>query len=116
MKPTGKPGWNPVLENALDKISAETGVSRGHARRILQLLLGSGELVRVTPEFLFHRDKLRDIIEKLRDHAAAAPGRLIDVGAFKDIAGVSRKYAIPLLEYFDREKITLRTGDKRTVL
>lgn len=106
----------PVLENALDKISAETGVSSDHARRILQLLLGSGELVRVTPEFLFHREKLRDIIEKLRDHAAAAPGRLIDVGAFKDIAGVSRKYAIPLLEYFDREKITLRTGDKRTVL
>jgi len=35
---------------------------------------------------------------------------------FKELAGVSRKYAIPLLEYFDREKITRRAGDKRLVL
>jgi selenocysteine-specific elongation factor len=106
----------PVLENALDKTSAETGVSRDHARRILQLLLDSGELVRVTPEFLFHRDELRRLTEKIRDHAAKTPDRLIDVGTFKDLAAVSRKYAIPLLEYFDREKITRRAGDKRVVL
>jgi len=106
----------PVLENALAEVSAESGVSKDHARRILHLLLGSGELIRVTPEFLFHRDELRGITEKIRGHAAKTPDRLIDVGSFKDIAGVSRKYAIPLLEYFDREKITRRVGDKRAVL
>jgi selenocysteine-specific elongation factor len=41
---------------------------------------------------------------------------LIDVASFKEIAGISRKYAIPLLEYFDRERITRRAGDKRLVL
>ncbi|HYK22047.1 MAG TPA: SelB C-terminal domain-containing protein [Pyrinomonadaceae bacterium] len=40
---------------------------------------------------------------------------MIDVAAFKDLAGVSRKYAIPLLEYLDREQITRRGGDKRII-
>jgi selenocysteine-specific elongation factor len=47
---------------------------------------------------------------------AHEPERLIDVPTFKEIAGVSRKYAIPLLEYFDRERITRRAGDKRIIL
>jgi selenocysteine-specific elongation factor len=41
---------------------------------------------------------------------------LIDVPKFKEIAVISRKYAIPLLEYFDREKLTRRAGDKRLIL
>jgi len=41
---------------------------------------------------------------------------VIDVARFKDLAGVSRKYAIPLLEYFDRTRVTRRVGDKRQVL
>jgi len=44
------------------------------------------------------------------------PERLIDVSQFKELAGVSRKYAIPLLEYLDRERITRRAGDKRIIL
>jgi selenocysteine-specific elongation factor len=41
---------------------------------------------------------------------------MIDIGVFKDLAAVSRKYAIPLLEYFDRERVTRRAGEKRLVL
>jgi selenocysteine-specific elongation factor len=44
------------------------------------------------------------------------PARLIDVAQFKDLAGISRKYAIPLLEYLDREHLTRRAGDKRIIL
>jgi selenocysteine-specific elongation factor len=40
----------------------------------------------------------------------------IDVGRFKDLTGVSRKYAIPLLEYLDRERVTRRVGDERVIL
>jgi selenocysteine-specific elongation factor len=40
----------------------------------------------------------------------------IDVARFKDLAGVSRKYAIPLLEYLDRERVTRRVGDERVIL
>jgi selenocysteine-specific elongation factor len=38
------------------------------------------------------------------------------VAAFKDLAGISRKYAIPLLEYLDRRRVTRREGDRRIVL
>jgi selenocysteine-specific elongation factor len=40
----------------------------------------------------------------------------IDVARFKDMTGVSRKYAIPLLEYLDRERVTRRVGDERVIL
>jgi len=65
---------------------------------------------------LFHRDALGGLVAALRDYAARTPERLIDVAAFKELSGVSRKYAIPLLEYFDRERITRRAGDKRLIL
>jgi selenocysteine-specific elongation factor len=53
----------------------------------------------------------------LSQHAIAhEPERLIDVAQFKELAGVSRKYAIPLLEYLDRAHITRRAGDKRIIL
>ena len=56
------------------------------------------------------------LIATLQKYADGTPGRVIDVAAFKELAGVSRKYAIPLLEYFDRTKITQRSGEKRIVL
>jgi selenocysteine-specific elongation factor len=81
------------------------------------LLIESGLLVRIQPELLFHRDALDALKERIREYGARpATGRMIDVAAFKELAGVSRKYAIPLLEYFDRERITRRAGDKRIIL
>ena len=70
--------------------------------------------MKISEEFVFARAVIDGLIAKLREHAAHGD-RTIDVPKFKDIAGVSRKYAIPLLEYFDREKVTLRTGDKRVI-
>jgi selenocysteine-specific elongation factor len=105
----------PTLEDALAQ-AAGPKVKREHARKILQLLFDGGALVRVQPELLFHRAALDALIEKLRRYADEhGPERLIDVAAFKDLAGVTRKYAIPLLEYFDRERITRRAGDRRII-
>ena len=62
-------------------------------------------------------DAINDLKTKLLGYAAKnEPARLIDVPTFKTLAGVSRKYAIPLLEYFDREQVTRRAGDKRVIL
>jgi selenocysteine-specific elongation factor len=73
--------------------------------------------VRVKEDLLFHREALGRLTAALRDYAdARAPDRLIDVAAFKELSGVSRKYAIPLLEYFDRERVTRRAGDRRLIL
>jgi selenocysteine-specific elongation factor len=106
----------PTLEGALKESSENTKLSREHARKIFQLLLNSGEIIKVTDEFYFFYNEIVELINKVKNFASKSPDRLIDVAAFKDIAGVSRKYAIPLLEYFDRQKITRRAGDKRLIL
>ncbi|MBV9958473.1 MAG: selenocysteine-specific translation elongation factor [Acidobacteria bacterium] len=106
----------PTFEEALERAGVAR-TSREHGRKLLQLLLDAGALTRVAPELFFHRDALAQLLAQLREYAAAhEPERLIDVPAFKDLAGISRKYAIPLLEYLDRERITRRAGDKRLIL
>ena len=106
----------PTLDQAL----VEAGIpaaQRTHARKILQLLINNGTLVRVHGEMFFHSHAIEHLKGLLRAFASEhEPDRLIDVPGFKDLAGVSRKYAIPLLEYFDRERITVRAGDKRIIL
>jgi selenocysteine-specific elongation factor len=106
----------PALEEAYARAGGD-GASREHLRKLLQLLLDSGALVRVREDLLFHREALARLTAALREYAdARSPERLIDVAAFKELSGVSRKYAIPLLEYFDRERVTRRAGDRRLIL
>jgi selenocysteine-specific elongation factor len=99
---------------------ARAGVAasqRGQARKILQLLLDNGKLIRIQGDMFMHAQVVQLLKTKLHAYAAQQePERLIDVAAFKNLAGVSRKYAIPLLEYFDREHVTRRAGDKRLIL
>ncbi|MGI8640832.1 MAG: SelB C-terminal domain-containing protein, partial [Pyrinomonadaceae bacterium] len=106
----------PTLENALLESISGTKLKKEHARKVFQLLLNSGEIVKVTEDFYFTKDAIAELVEQIKVFASKTPDRLIDVAKFKDIANVSRKYAIPLLEYFDREKITRRAGDKRLIL
>ncbi len=106
----------PKLEDALNGSLKGTKAEKNHARKIFQLLLNSGEIVKITDEFYFSHKEIDNLINQLREFAGKSADRLIDVAAFKDLAGISRKYAIPLLEYFDREKITRRAGDKRLIL
>jgi selenocysteine-specific elongation factor len=87
-----------------------------HGRKVLQVLIDAGKLVRVDNEMLFHVSALDDMIARLRAFAAAKTDRTIDVPAFKELTGISRKYAIPLLEYLDRQRVTRREGDKRIVM
>jgi selenocysteine-specific elongation factor len=106
----------PSLDEALVK-AAVAPDSRAQVRKILQLLIDDGSVVRINNEMFMHKTALIKLKSKLREYASEhEPDRLIDVGAFKTLAGVSRKYAIPLLEYFDRERITRRAGDKRLIL
>jgi selenocysteine-specific elongation factor len=106
----------PTFDEALTRAAAAKS-SREHVRKILQLLLDDGRLVRVSPDLFFDRAALDALISQLREYAAQhEPERLIDVPTFKEIARISRKYAIPLLEYFDREHVTRRAGDKRIIL
>jgi selenocysteine-specific elongation factor len=106
----------PSFEDAVNQ-SGAVGLSAEQARRIMQLLVNQDRLVRVSNELLFHREALNLLASRLREYAAnETRDRLIDVAKFKELAGVSRKYAIPLLEFLDRERITRRAGDKRLIL
>jgi selenocysteine-specific elongation factor len=70
--------------------------------------------VRIQDRRLFHAEALEGLRARLRRHAATS--RAIDVGTFKELAGVTRKNAIPLLEQLDAERATRRVGDSREIL
>ncbi|HEY6139780.1 MAG TPA: selenocysteine-specific translation elongation factor [Thermoanaerobaculia bacterium] len=79
---------------------------------VVGFLVKNGTLVRLAEGVYVHKDVLASAREKM----SSRKGETIDVGQFKDFFGLSRKVAIPLLEYFDREGITKRVGDSRQVL
>lgn len=106
----------PKLEDALLEAVKGTKLNRELARKVFQLFLNSGELVKISDEFYFDKNEIDKLVNQLKSFAETFADKLIDVPKFKEIAGISRKYAIPLLEYFDRERITRRAGDKRLIL
>jgi selenocysteine-specific elongation factor len=106
----------PSTEEALRRLTLQAQ-EKERAAKLLRLLIDGGDLVRVSNDLLFHRDALSDLLLRISAYAAAKPAdRLIDVATFKEIARVSRKYAIPLLEYLDRQHVTRRAGEKRIIL
>jgi selenocysteine-specific elongation factor len=96
----------------MPEVLARSGVEPARARSLLQILLREKILVRVSEDLVFHRSA----IDQLRQMMAGKKSTRFNVAAFKDWTGVSRKYAIPLLEYLDRERITRRDGEHRLVL
>ena len=96
----------------LPDVLAKSGVESARARSLLQILLREKRLIRVSDDLVFHNTAM----EKLRAMLAARHAARFNVGTFKDWTGISRKYAIPLLEYLDRERVTRREGDERVVL
>ena len=106
----------PTVDEAMTKANV-AAPQRAQARKILQLLIDDRTLLRIQGEMFMHTKVIQELKTKLHTYASQhEPDRLIDVPAFKDLAGVSRKYAIPLLEFFDREQVTRRAGDKRLIL
>jgi selenocysteine-specific elongation factor len=106
----------PSLDEAMTKANVAAS-QRAQARKLLQLLIDDRKLVRIQSEMFMHSQVIHDLKTRLQTYASQhEPERLIDVPTFKDLAGVSRKYAIPLLEYFDRDQTTRRAGDKRLIL
>jgi selenocysteine-specific elongation factor len=83
------------------------------AEEVVLALLDQGELEKVATDVVFHRDAMG----RARQALAAIQARdgSITVGAFRDELGISRKYAVPLLEHFDALRVTRRDGDSRTL-
>jgi selenocysteine-specific elongation factor len=105
----------PALYNVL----AGLKLDKTRAQKIVTLLLRDKVLVKVSEELVFHQSALAELRKQLaayKTKATVAGVAKIDVGKFKELTGVSRKYAIPLLEYLDRERVTWRVGDQRVIL
>ena len=100
---------------AVKEVLAKAGVEAKRAQKLVLLLLREGALVKVTEDLLFHRAALEVLPDVLRGYKREK-GERITVPAFKELTGVTRKYAIPLLEYLDRQRVTRRVGDARVIL
>ena len=70
--------------------------------------------MKISEEMVIDRGVLDKLIADVRALKSKAPK--LGVTEFKDLTGISRKYAIPLLEYLDRQRVTRRIGDERTIL
>ena len=101
----------PSFAAVLGKLPVESR----RAQKILQILLREKVLVKVADDLVFHHSavlRLREMVAKYRKER----GERLPIPAFKELTGVTRKYAIPLLEYLDREHVTRRVGDERVIL
>jgi selenocysteine-specific elongation factor len=104
---------------ALKDVLAGVKIDKTRAQKIVTLLLRDKVLLKISEDLVFHQSAIVQLRQKLAAlKANAAPGTVvkIDIGQFKDLTAVTRKYAIPLLEYFDRERVTKRVGDERVIL
>jgi selenocysteine-specific elongation factor len=90
------------------------GISAARLAQLSQLLVRRQVLVKVE-SFVFHHEALERLKADVRALKAGGDAT-VDVARFKEMFGLTRKFAIPLLEYLDRERVTRRTGDKRVVL
>jgi len=99
---------------SLKEVLASLKVDKVRAQKIVTLLLRDKILLKISEELVFHQSALLDLRHKVAALKTTTPK--IDVARFKDMTGVSRKYAIPLLEYLDRERVTRRVGNERVIL
>jgi selenocysteine-specific elongation factor len=96
-------------------VLAKLPVESARAQKILQILLREKVLIKVADDLVFHRAAVARLRELLAGYCKQH-GERLPIQAFKELTGVTRKYAIPLLEYLDREHVTRRVGDERVIL
>jgi selenocysteine-specific elongation factor len=112
-----------AVRNALEKVYLESGLqppyfkellekfSKGQPREVLELMVKEGKLVKVKEDLYFHRQAIDDLKQRLISWLKQK--KEITTPEFKDLTQTSRKYTIPLLEYFDAQQVTMRVEDKR---
>jgi len=100
----------PSSPPTLSELASEWHLDRQMLSDLLSIAEKQGGAVRVSPELYFSPGAIKDIELRLRESIKPEG---ITVSEFRTLIGTSRKYALPLLEYFDRIKVTARVGDVR---
>jgi selenocysteine-specific elongation factor len=93
------------------EVVRELNVSLESAKQVLQLLVETATLIKVKEDLYYHTENLEKLKTKLVDFLLQ--NREISTPRFKDMTGASRKYVIPLIEFFDASNVTIRVGDTR---
>ena len=101
------------LNDVLTESIIGSDVAFDQARKILDTVKRNGTIVQINEELFCDSKSLEELKLQLRSFADESEDRLISVPKFKEIAGISRKNAIPILEYLDGAGITRRAGDQR---
>lgn len=94
-----------------EDMCAAAGLPAKPAQEVWDALIDNGVVVRITADVFLHRDAVRQAVERVRAHLAEH-GQMT-AAQFRDLMGTSRKYAVPLLEYLDAQRVTRRIGDVR---
>lgn len=97
----------------LDALEESLKVNQNELRQYLKELIAAEEVVRVRHDLYFHKEAFEEIKEKMVEFLREK-GK-IEPGEFKELFGISRKYALPLLEYFDAQRVTRRVGNDRVL-
>lgn len=106
-----KAGLNtPTVKELVEHFS---GNSASLVREVLAVLVREQLIVKVSEDLYFHADVLAELEQRLV--AFIKKEGEIDAPRFKDLTGLTRKFSIPLLEHFDKVKVTIRVGDKRVL-
>src|SRR5437667_413593 len=100
----------PAPDEMIDSLKLD----RNTARKIIQLMVKENVLIKITEDMFVERAAVEKLVSDIKTLKSKKPK--LGVSEFKDLAGVSRKYAIPLLEYLDRQRVTRRVGDERWIL
>ncbi|NIA04772.1 MAG: selenocysteine-specific translation elongation factor [Proteobacteria bacterium] len=102
-----------VPPNIKDVFNTMNEYPATQVQQVIDLLLQEGMLIKVTESLYFHAGKIEQLAQQLTEHIKKEGE--IDAPRFKDLTGLTRKFSIPLLEYFDKKKLTIRIGDKRVL-
>jgi len=99
----------------IEAVLAALPVEAGQAQKLFQILVRERVLLKISNDVVLHH-KAVDQLRKLVAEYKKTRGDRLGVVDFKELAGVTRKFAIPLLEYLDRTGVTRRMGDYRVIL
>ncbi len=103
-----------LMSPGFDLIAREIQKDPGSAKKILYLLVRQGRLVKIADDYILHRRSWEELKERIR--SLKSKKTTLSIPDFKTLFGISRKFAIPLLEQLDREGITRRSGNERIIL
>jgi len=103
-----KEGLEPPYFNNLDQNIIQKG-----GKDLLEIMVKDGTLIKVKEDLYFHKESIEEL--KRRLIAFIKEKGEITTSELKQVTGVSRKYTIPLIEYFDKTQLTVRVGNKRVL-